>query len=77
MIKNSTNQQQPRTITHRDGFQGYTITESWYCNRNGNLLCDCVIDDPDGKFVRRYMQLADAVEYLRAHLAMAAVKAER
>jgi hypothetical protein len=72
-----TDNQQPRTITHREGFEGYTVTECWYFNRNRNFLCDCVINDPQGQFVRRYMKLSDAVEYLKAHLRMAKIRAER
>ena len=72
----TTSNQTPRTVTHRDGFEGYTIVENHYRDRNGNLLCDCMINDPEGRFVRRYMKLEDAMQYLRAHLNMQRIRAE-
>ena len=71
-----TQQEQPRTITHREGFEGFSIAESWYRDMQGQMRCDCTIGDPEGQFVRRYAKLADAVEYLRAHLDMARIRAE-
>jgi hypothetical protein len=77
MIKNAyVNDQQPRTITHREGFEGYTITEEHYRDMQGNMRCSCTIDDPHGKFVRRYANIEDATQYLRAHLNMQRIKAE-
>ena len=66
----------PLTPAPRDGPRGYTIVEDWYRDRNGQIRCDCIIDNPDCSFHRRCAKLSDALEYLRAHLQMARVRAE-
>jgi len=77
MSETNNNQQTPRTSTYREGLDGYTIVENWYRDRNGEMRCDCTIDDPEGRFVRRYSKMRDALEYLLAHLELARLRAER
>jgi hypothetical protein len=67
---------QPCQITHREGFEGYTITESWYRDMQGQMRCDCVIKNPDRTFHRRYAKLEEARAYLAAHLDMQRIRAE-
>lgn len=67
----------PCKITHREGLEGYHITEEHYRDMHGNMRCACTIVDPEGKFHRRYACLEDAMQYLRAHLRNLHLRNER
>jgi hypothetical protein len=61
-------------IIHR--LEGNTITETWYRNGTGELLCDCIIRDAAGEYQKRYRKLEDALAWVRADAEMARIRAE-
>jgi hypothetical protein len=65
--------QGPRVIIHR--LEGHTVTETWY-QRDGQLLCDCVIRDAAGEYKKRYRKLEDALSYVRAAADMRRIREE-
>jgi hypothetical protein len=53
-----------RQVVHH--VEGFVITEEHYWDMQGQLLCDCVITGPFGRFVHRYSKLEDALSFVRA-----------